>query len=192
MVLDCCVTIASTIISILMNGICCMHQQREEQKLREAIRQDIRSEYLSVSRQQQKNVYPTVVIEKPIPLPNFGANKSIDEEESVFIMSSLHIQEGCRANLMKQKRKVKSGLPFNLSQVSNNDTNVTMSSGGESTSCFKHNETLSPFLTLTNHYNNSRSSSTGSNKSEIKEDDFDEEVQRITTSSTSWTTISII
>ena len=37
--------LASTIASILMNGVCCMWQMQEEEDRREAIRKDIRAEY---------------------------------------------------------------------------------------------------------------------------------------------------
>jgi hypothetical protein len=186
MVLDCCVTIASTVISIMMNGICCVYQQSEEQKLREAIRQDIRSEYHSMYHQQQTNEHHAGFSAKPITSPSFGIDYSMDGEESVFLMSSLHIQEGRRVKLMKQKGQVQSARPINLSDVNDKGTNLSRSSDAESATCFTHNQMLSPFLKLTNQNYNSN------DKIEMKEDDFDEEVQRFVTSSSSWTTISIV
>jgi hypothetical protein len=37
--------IASTLVSVMMNGVCCMWQKEEEKDRREAFRQDIRTEY---------------------------------------------------------------------------------------------------------------------------------------------------
>jgi hypothetical protein len=39
------IAVASTVISLMVNGLCCLWQQQEEQKLREAIRHDVRTEY---------------------------------------------------------------------------------------------------------------------------------------------------
>lgn len=39
------IAVASTVISLMVNGLCCIYQQQEEQKLREAIRHDVRVEY---------------------------------------------------------------------------------------------------------------------------------------------------
>ena len=184
MVLDCCVTIASTIISMMMNGICCVYQQNEEQKLREAIRQDIRSEYYSMYHQQQSNEQQAVVTEKPIPSSSIRTDLSIDGEESVFIISSLHIQEDRRVKLMKQKGQMSGAI--NTSQVSMNDPNRSTISDGGSAACYNHDEMRSPFITLTNQNNSRR------NKSDMEEDDVDEGMQRIISTSTSWTTISIV
>lgn len=184
MVLDCCVTIASTIISIMMNGICCVYQQNEEQKLREAIRQDIRSEYYSMYHQQQSNEQQAVVIEKPIPSQSIRTDHSIDGEESVFIMSSLHIQEERRIKLMKQKGQMSDAI--RTSHVSINDHNRSTISDGGSAVCFNHDKIRSPFITLTNQNNSRR------NKSDMEEVDVDDGMQRIVSTSTSWTTITIV
>lgn len=37
--------VASTVVSLMMNGMCCMYQQQEEAKRSETIRRDIRAEY---------------------------------------------------------------------------------------------------------------------------------------------------
>lgn len=41
----CDVAFASTIVSLMMNGVCCMWQHQEDQEMRETIRRDMRSEY---------------------------------------------------------------------------------------------------------------------------------------------------
>ena len=171
----------------MMNGVCCVYQQNEEQKLREAIRQDIRSEYHSMYHQQQPSQHQDIVIEKPIPSPCVGACISMDGEESVFIMSSLHIQEECRVNLFNEKGKAKKRvLPNNLTPFIHSTTNLPMSSCDESAASFKHDDVLSPFIKLSHRKNNSI------NNIEIQEEDVDEEIERIVTSSTSWTTITIV
>lgn len=38
-------TVAGTIVSLMMNGVCCLWQQQEEKERRETIRRDIRAEY---------------------------------------------------------------------------------------------------------------------------------------------------
>ncbi len=37
--------VASSLVSMMMNGVCCMYQMQEEDDRREAIRKDIRFEY---------------------------------------------------------------------------------------------------------------------------------------------------
>ena len=39
------IALATTVVSLMVNGLCCLWQQQEEQKLREAIRHDVRTEY---------------------------------------------------------------------------------------------------------------------------------------------------
>jgi hypothetical protein len=193
MVLDCCVTIASTIISLMMNGICCMYQQSEEQKLREAIRQDIRSECHSMYKQQQQeeddqNANQAMVVEAPTPVltPDFGEDNSIDGEESVFIMSSFNFQERRRVTLMKPNGLVRNGLPSILSHMINNDTNLPVSSTSKSAAYFNHDDMRSPFVQVKYQTTNA------SDESETEADDIDEVDRQLVRASTSWTTISIV
>ncbi len=192
MVLDCCITITSTIISIMMNGVCCVYQQNEEQKLREAIRQDVRSEYHSMFREQHTNDQQHVVGETPIPSASIVVDHSMDGEESVFIISSLHIQEECRVNLMKEQGRVKSAQPVStISLASKNtfDTNPPTLLCSESVTCFKHDEMSSPFIKFKKNHSNVYMKNSEMEANEFEED---KEVHQIITASTSWTTVSIV
>lgn len=191
MVLDCCITITSTIISIMMNGVCCVYQQNEEQKLREAIRQDVRSEYHSMFREQHTNDQQHVVGETPIPSASIVVDHSMDGEESVFIISSLHITEECRVNLMKEQGRMKSSSPVsNCSLPSkNSDTKPPTLLCSKSATCFKHDEMTSPFIKFKNNHSNIYKKISRMEANEFEED---KEVQRIITASTSWTTVSIV
>jgi hypothetical protein len=178
MVLDCCITISSTIISLMMNGICCVYQQSEEQKLREAIRQDVRSEYC-YAMYHHAPPHPDVVIPTPIPAAaittntastaDIVMNHSMDDEESVFIVSSMHIQEGRQIKLIQKDQR---------------HVGIT-----RSVTSFRHDNTASPFIQYTKNHLNSMNNTRNSNE---MNDDEDEEIQRIISSSTSWTTISIV
>ena len=185
MVLDCCITITSTIISIMMNGVCCVYQQNEEQKLREAIRQDVRSEYHSMFREQHANDQQHVVGETSIPSASIVADHSMDGEESVFILSSSRIQEECRVNLVKEQGRVKSSLPVSTCSIAN----PPMDFCSESATGFRHDEMSSPFLKFKKSHSNIYIKIS---EMEANEFEKEKEVQRILTASTSWTTVSIV
>jgi hypothetical protein len=84
--------IASTVISLMVNGFCCLWQQQEEQKLREDIRHDVRMEYWYHRRSMdlQTDIDPD---ERDRPPPD--ANDDIR-----------YIQEARRKKLMIDKIKI--------------------------------------------------------------------------------------
>ena len=203
MVLDCCITITSTIISIMMNGICCVYQQSEEEKLREAIRQDIRTEYHHAMyhhhhHDSQSHIDPDMnVIIHPTPIPttttttttiststSFVTDHSMDGDESVFIVSSM------RSNIQEGVGPAKSSsLHATKSDTTTNHPSLLPCGTSKITASFRHDDTSSPFIQYIKNQNGSRLNAL---KNKEVNDDDDEEIQRILTSSTSWTTISIV
>jgi hypothetical protein len=85
------IAVASTVISLMVNGLCCLWQQQEEQKLREAIRHDVRTEYWHHRRSMD--------LQTPID-PDDMSQCVLD---TIDIM---HIQEERRKKLMIAKMNV--------------------------------------------------------------------------------------
>ena len=160
----------------MMNGICCAYQKSEEQKLREAIRQDIRSEYYSMYFQHNHHENQEEVVVQPIPTssPRSGDDNSMDGEESVFIMPSINIQERSCVYSKKEYRRVTNVLPTNKFGLAYIDPNLPISSAGDSVECLKN-----------------QANST-SNRIDVKKDDINYDERRALSSPPSLTTVSII
>lgn len=84
--------VASTVISLMVNGMCCLWQQQEEQKLREAIRHDVRTEYWHHRRSMDLQTRVD---------PDDGNHIQMDADDIK------HIQEERRKKLMITKMKIK-------------------------------------------------------------------------------------
>jgi hypothetical protein len=92
--------VASSLVSMMMNGVCCMYQMQEEDERREAIRKDIRFEY---ERQRMMDM----------EYWNNRPNNSSDSDKRTYHSDSpfqeeLHDHDRRRQRLMLAKNKTHS------------------------------------------------------------------------------------
>jgi hypothetical protein len=98
------IAIATTAISLMMNGFCCMWQQQEEKKMREAIRHDIRTE----NGYHRQNMMTEIQMQL-INRQTMNNNHDNDEYESSSLLKSddtIRVQEERRRKLMMAKMNI--------------------------------------------------------------------------------------
>jgi hypothetical protein len=99
--------VASSLVSMMMNGVCCMYQMQEEDERREAIRKDIRFEY---ERQRMMDM------EYWNYRPNKNSDKRAYHSDSSFPEES-YDHDRRRQRLMLAKNKTHSS---NADRIDNN------------------------------------------------------------------------
>jgi hypothetical protein len=210
MVLDC-VTIASTMISMLMNGICCMYQQQEEQKLRDGIRQDIRTEYMyHHHRHNDPQLYECFFDEEQDSVESFHPitvstttenliasfnNKGLDLSKSrecicPVAVSTTQIQDERRVKLMTDKHQ----LLLRSNPLSTNSFKPHTFPSNDGPSMPAHDDIVNSCaaLTISSQFHHEELTSPFSTTRKVNTTDLDndEEIHSVMTSA-SWCTISI-
>lgn len=96
----CDVAVASTVVSLMMNGVCCMWQQQEEKEMRAAIRRDVRTEYWNQRMMDHELVDQRYTVERRIA----AVSKGVPCLSSVSHQSSSSaVQEERRKKLQLDK-----------------------------------------------------------------------------------------
>lgn len=109
----CDVAVASTVVSLVMNGFCCMWQQQEEKEMREAIRRDIRVEYWNQRLMDQE-----------LRMRQVGERRVVRHSDD----DSSLVQDERRKNLMLAKMNASSDSRKQVESPKSNDKPVSTAS----------------------------------------------------------------
>jgi hypothetical protein len=100
----CDAAIATTVVSLMMNGVCCMWQHHEDKEMRETLRRDMRAEYWHHRLMEHElQMHPNNSQRFQYPLSTDGLEPGLDDRRKKLMLDKMRatkktVSEGCEAD----------------------------------------------------------------------------------------------